>query len=108
MTDLPDLTALLDNITPEVYEALKRAVELGKWPNGVRLTAGQRETCLQAVIYYDGRHKAEHERVGYIQPKEHEHCGSDGDKQHDHAGNHWDDEQLPVFRDMIQKNPVKH
>ena len=96
MTNLPDLQALLDNITPDVYEALKRAVELGKWPNGVRLTAEQRETCLQAVIYYDGRFKPANERVGYIQPKEHEHCGSEGD------------EQLLVFRDMIVSNPVKH
>jgi uncharacterized protein YeaC (DUF1315 family) len=115
MSASPDLQALLDNITPDVYEALKRAVELGKWPNGVRLTSEQRETCLQAVIYYDGRCKPEQERVGFIhpkeehgQPKEHEHCGSDGDKEHDHAGNRWDDEQLLVFRDMVQNNPVKH
>lgn len=115
MNSLPDLQTLLDNITADVYEALKRAVELGKWPNGVRLTAEQRATCLQAVIYYDGRYKSEQERVGFIhpkeehgQPREHEHCGSDGDKQHDHAGNRWDDEQLLVFRDMIANKPVKH
>ena len=108
MPNLPDLQDLLDNITPDVYEALKRAVELGKWPNGVRLTAEQRETCLQAVIYYDGRFKPTNERVGYIQPKEHEHCGSEGDKQHDHSGNQWNDEQLLVFRDMTTNNPVKH
>lgn len=108
MTDLPDLQTLLDNITPDIYTALKRAVELGKWPNGVRLSAEQRETCLQAVIWYDARHKPEHERVGFIQRDEHEHCGSEGDQQHDHHGNRWSDEQLLVFRDMIQQNPVKH
>jgi uncharacterized protein YeaC (DUF1315 family) len=108
MSHTADLQALLNNITPEVYEALKRAVELGKWPNGVRLTAEQRETCLQAVIYYDGRHKREHERVGYIQPQEHEHCGSEGDKEHDHSGNRWDDEQLLVFRDLAGNKPALH
>lgn len=102
------MQTLLDHITPEVYEALRRAVELGKWPNGERLSDAQRETCLQAVIYFDGRHKPEHERVGYIQRDEHEHCGSEGDQQHDHAGNRWSEEQLLVFRDMIQHNPVKH
>lgn len=105
---LPDLHSLLENITPDIYEALKRAVELGKWPNGVRLTTEQREICLQAVIYYDGRFRPAHERVGYIQPEEHEHCGSDGDKQHDNNSNRWDEEQLLVFRDMTQNNPVKH
>lgn len=108
LPDAIDLQSLLDNITPDVYAALRRAVELGKWPNGVRLTAEQRETCMQAVIYYDGRYKPEQERVGYIQPKEHEHCGSEGDSEHDHSGNRWDTEQLLVFRDMTGKAPVKH
>ncbi len=104
----PDLHTLLENITPEIYEALKLAVELGKWPNGERLTAEQRETCLQAVIYYDGRHKPEQERVGYINREDHEHCGSEGDAQHDHSGNRWSEEQLLVFRDMTQDNPTRH
>jgi len=101
MTDaqpFPDLQTLLNNITPVVYEALKRAVELGKWADGTRLSAVQRETCLQAVIYYDGRHKPEHERVGYIQPQEHEHCGREGD----------DEEQLLVFRHLSEQNHTRH
>ncbi|MEZ5539964.1 MAG: DUF1315 family protein [Pseudomonadales bacterium] len=106
--DFPDMQTLLNNITPEVYEALKRAVELGRWANGARLTAAQRETCLQAVIYYDGRHKPEGERIGYIQPQEHEHCGSEGDKKHDHAGNRWDEEQLLVFRQMSETHSTRH
>lgn len=98
-----DLQHLLDSLTPDVYEALKRAVELGKWPTGERLSASQRELCLQAVIYFDARHKPEHERVGYIQREDHDHCGSSGDAQHDHAGNRWTDEQLLVLRDLTQK-----
>lgn len=70
---------LLESISPETYAALKRAVELGKWPNGERLTTEQRELCLQAVIAYDMRNKPESERVGYIAPKAHTHCGGEGE-----------------------------
>lgn len=108
MTDELDLKTLLENISPEVYEALKRAVELGKWPNGTRLNTEQRERCLEAVIYYDGRHKPEQERVGYIHREEHNHCGSEGDKTHDNNQNRWSEEQLLVFKDMQHSNPTKH
>jgi len=72
-----DYQKLIKTMTPEVYESLKRAVELGKWPNGERLSAQQRETCLQAVIMYDHQHKQEEDRVGYIHTEKHEHCGID-------------------------------
>lgn len=58
--------ALLHAITPEVHEQLRRAIELGKWPNGDRLTSEQREHCLQAVIAWEAKHLPEEERVGYI------------------------------------------
>lgn len=63
-----DLQQLLESITPDIYERLKRAVELGKWPDGRVLSEGQKELCLQAIIAYD-RRKPEEERVGYIPPK---------------------------------------
>lgn len=43
---------MIETMTPEVYASLKQAVELGKWPNGQRLTPEQRETSLRAVIAY--------------------------------------------------------
>jgi len=61
-----DFKQLIANISPEVYENLKRAIELGKWPDGKRLTPEQREYSLQAVIAYDAQHKPETQRVGYI------------------------------------------
>jgi uncharacterized protein YeaC (DUF1315 family) len=67
---------MIDNMSPEVYASLKQAVELGKWPNGVRLTAEQTELCLQAVITYDYSNKAEEDRVGYIDTKVHDACDS--------------------------------
>lgn len=71
-----DIEQVLQAVTPDVYEKLKRAVEIGKWPDGRKLSADQRATCLQAVITYDNQHKPESERVGFIASKKHQHCGS--------------------------------
>ncbi len=57
---------MIEAMTPDVYNSLKRAVELGKWPNGERLTQEQRETSLRAVIAYDTRNLPEEQRTGYI------------------------------------------
>lgn len=65
---------MIDNMSPEVYARLKQAVELGKWPNGVRLTQEQKELCLQAVITYDYSNKPEESRVGYIDRNVHTGC----------------------------------
>lgn len=58
--------ALLAGMTPEIHRNLKLAIELGRWPNGDRLTPQQVELCLQAVIAWDVRNLPEHERVAYI------------------------------------------
>ncbi|WP_438465659.1 YeaC family protein [Marinomonas sp. PE14-40] len=70
---------MIDNMSPEVYESIKLAVELGKWPNGVRLTDEQKELCLQAVITYDYSNKGEDERVGFIDRNAHLGCSSKKD-----------------------------
>jgi uncharacterized protein YeaC (DUF1315 family) len=57
---------LLASMTPEIHQNLKTAVELGKWPNGDRLTAEQVELCLQAVIAYDQQYLPEAERVAFM------------------------------------------
>ncbi|WP_372781733.1 YeaC family protein [Litorivivens sp.] len=57
---------MLKAMTPEIHAALKRAVEIGKWPDGRRLSPGQREICMEAVITYDLRNLTEEQRVGYI------------------------------------------
>ena len=63
-----DLRQLLDSITPEVYDSLKRAIEIGKWPDGRPLAEGQKELCIQAVSAYDAR-KPPEQRTGYVPPK---------------------------------------
>lgn len=70
---------MIDNMSPEVYGRLKQAVELGKWPNGVKLTPEQTELCMQAVITYDYSRKPENERVGYIDRELHKGCESKKD-----------------------------
>lgn len=70
---------LLQSITPEIYQNLRRAIELGKWPTGERLSTEQKESCMQAVIAYEQKHLPPEQHTGYIPPKPHEHCGEDGD-----------------------------
>ena len=60
---------LIESITPEIYNKLKSAVEVGKWPDGTQMTPIQKDNTLQAIIAYDALHKPEEERVGYVPPK---------------------------------------
>nr|WP_067292820.1 DUF1315 family protein [Marinobacterium profundum] len=57
---------LIETMTPEIHRSLKLAVEIGKWPNGERLSAEQRTLCLRAVIAYDQNRLPESERTGFI------------------------------------------
>ena len=57
---------LLQSMTPEIHATMKTAVELGKWADGRRLSAEERESCMQAVIAYDELHLPEAQRVGFI------------------------------------------
>ncbi|MBA0189105.1 YeaC family protein [Pectobacterium odoriferum] len=61
-----ELNDLIDAMTPEIYQRLVTAVELGKWPDGVALTAEQKENCLQMVMMWQARHnkQAEHMTIG--------------------------------------------
>ena len=61
-----DYQQLIQQMNPDIYQALKRAVEVGKWPDGRPLTAQQREHCMAAVIAYGERRLPEQERVGFI------------------------------------------
>ncbi|MBU6952167.1 MULTISPECIES: YeaC family protein [unclassified Hahella] len=56
------------NLTPEIYEAMKTALELGKWPDGKKLSMEQKELCMEALITYEISHNVpEEQRVGYIE-----------------------------------------
>lgn len=66
------LARMLDVLTPDIVASLRRAVELGKWPDGQRLSREQVATCLQAVIAWEVKHLPETERSGYIAKEEKE------------------------------------
>lgn len=65
-----DYQQLISSMTPDIYERLMRAVELGKWPDGKKLTAEQRANAMQALIAWGEQHLPANERVGYVEPKQ--------------------------------------
>ena len=77
-----DLQDLLNSITPEIYNNLKMAIEIGKWPDGNKISAEQRQLCMQAVIAYEHKHLPAEEHTGYIPPEPHTFCGDDHDHEH--------------------------
>lgn len=61
---------MIENITPEIYQNLKLAVELGKWADGRKLTQEQKELSLQAMIAWEIKNLPEEERTGYMGAQE--------------------------------------
>ncbi len=61
-----EMDQILAAMTPEVYQRLATAVELGKWPDGVALTPEQKENTLQLVLLWQSRnnHQPEHMTLG--------------------------------------------
>jgi uncharacterized protein YeaC (DUF1315 family) len=54
---------MIENITPDIYQSLKLAVEIGKWSDGRKLT-------LQAIIAWEAKNLPEDQRTGYMGPQE--------------------------------------
>lgn len=54
-----EIDRIIDGMTPEVYQRLATAVELGKWPDGVSLTDEQKENCLQLVMLWQARYNVD-------------------------------------------------
>eukprot|EP01030_Chromulinospumella_sphaerica_P026875 gene26875-27101_t len=61
---------MIENITPDIYQSLKLAVEIGKWADGRKLTAEQRELSLQAMIAWELQNLPEDQRTGYMGTQE--------------------------------------
>lgn len=65
---------MINQMTPAIYESLKQAVSLRKWPDGRRLTPEQTELCLEAVMRYEAENNVpEENRVGYLEQRA---CGA--------------------------------
>jgi uncharacterized protein len=56
----------IKNMPEEVYQKLRTAVELGKWPDGSVLTPEQKESSMQAVLLWQAMHNdnPEHMTIG--------------------------------------------
>lgn len=57
---------MIENITPDIYQSLKLAVEIGKWADGRKLTHEQKELTLQAMIAWEQHNLPEEQRTGYM------------------------------------------
>lgn len=68
-------------ISPDIYQRFKEALELGKWPDGRILTKDQKEICLQAIMVYERAQEVpDNQRTGYVDStKKTSPCGPKGD-----------------------------
>lgn len=61
-----DYETLIARMDANTCESLKRAIEIGKFPDGRRLTDDQRALCMEAVLTWEIRHLPPEQRTGYI------------------------------------------
>ena len=54
-----DIEQIIDSMTPEVYQRLATAVELGKWPEGEAQPPEQKENSLQLVMLWQARYNTD-------------------------------------------------
>jgi uncharacterized protein YeaC (DUF1315 family) len=73
-----DFSSVVNQLTPEIYQNMKRAVETGRWPDGRDVSSQQRAICLQAVIAWEATHLPEQERSGFIERKQ---CSSEAGEE---------------------------
>jgi uncharacterized protein YeaC (DUF1315 family) len=60
---------LVESLTPEMVSDLKRAIELGKFPDGRVVSEEQKELMIEATILYDALKLPEEDRTGFIHRK---------------------------------------
>jgi uncharacterized protein YeaC (DUF1315 family) len=54
-----DIEQIIASMTPELYQRLATAVELGKWPDGVALSEEQKENSMQLVMLWQARNNTD-------------------------------------------------
>jgi len=60
---------LVESLTPDMVNDLKRAIEIGKFPDNRTVSEEQRELMIEATILYDALKLPEEERTGFIHRK---------------------------------------
>ena len=62
------LDDLINSMTPQIYENMKQAIELGRWPDGRKLDAEQRALCMEAAILFEqSTDMPAEKRIGYME-----------------------------------------
>ncbi len=61
-----DFATAASSLDRATYENLRRALALGRWPDGRVLEAKQREICMEAVLTWEAAHLPPEARTGYI------------------------------------------
>lgn len=98
-----NINDMAKNLTPEVYERLKTAVETGKWPDGTALAESQRQQSLQLVMIYQSQ---------VLKSQQHFAIGEDGqivNRDKNYLKNQFKDEHVePQQEDALNIQRFKH
>lgn len=57
------LNHVIEQLTPELYERLRLGVELGKWPDGTKLTKEQVASAMQLTMLYEAHYLDQREHL---------------------------------------------
>lgn len=59
---------LIKSMTPEIYNNMKTALELSRWPDGRKLESEQKTLCMEALIRYENiTDMPAEQRIGYME-----------------------------------------
>ncbi len=59
---------LIKTMTPEVFQAMKSALELSRWPDGRKMDSDQKVLCMEALIRYEQMtNMPADQRIGYME-----------------------------------------
>ena len=63
------LVNIINEMTPEAVGNLKRMIELGKKPDGRKLSRQEKEACMEAIVCWEAKHLERTQRSGYIEQR---------------------------------------
>ena len=89
-----NINQMANNLSNEVYERLKTAVETGKWPDGTVLSPSQRQQSMQLVMIYQSQ---------VLKSQQHFSIGEDGqivNRDKNYLKNQFKDEQVEQQQDV--------
>jgi uncharacterized protein YeaC (DUF1315 family) len=59
---------LIKAMTPDVFQSMKGALELSRWPDGRKMGREQKVLCMEALIRYEEMtDMAADQRIGYME-----------------------------------------